>query len=49
MKIFLKKKIKNTLLERVLIYVKLSVTLLKGIKDKGVMTVLVNDKTPYGK
>ena len=49
MKIFLKKKIKNTLLERVLIYVKLSVTLLKGIEDKGVMAVLVNDKTPYGK
>jgi len=37
----------NTLLERVLLYVKLYVTLLKGIGNKGVMTVLVNDKTPY--
>jgi len=32
-----------------LLYVKLYVTLLKGIENKGVMTVLVNDKTPYGK
>jgi len=39
----------STLLERVLLYVKLYVTLLKGIENKGVMTVLVNDKTPYGK
>ena len=39
----------NVLLERVLLYVKLYVTLLKGIENKGVMTVLVNDKTPYGK
>ena len=39
----------NALLERVLLYVKLYVTLLKGIENKGVMTVLVNDKTPYGK
>ena len=40
---------KNTLLESMLLYVKLYVTLLKGIENKGVMTVLVNDKTPYGK
>ena len=39
----------NALLERVLLYVKLYVTLLKGIENKGVMTILVNDKTPYGK
>ena len=40
---------KNTLLESMLLYVKLYVTVLKGIENKGVMTVLVNDKTPYGK
>ena len=40
---------KNTLLESMLLYVKQYVTLLKGIENKGVMTVLVNDKTPYGK
>ncbi len=40
---------KNTLLESMLLYVKLYVTVLKGIENKGVMSVLVNDKTPYGK
>ena len=40
---------KNTLLESMLLYVKLYVTLLKGIENKGVITVLVNDKTPCGK
>jgi len=39
----------NTLLESMLLYVKLYVTLLKGVENKGVITVLVNDKTPYGK
>jgi len=33
----------------VLLYVKLYVTLLEGIENKGVTTVLVNDRTPYGK
>lgn len=40
---------KNTLLESMLLYVKLYVTVLKGIENKVVMSVLVNDKTPYGK
>ena len=40
---------KSTLLESMLLYVKLYVTVLKGIENKGVMSVLVNDKTPYGK
>jgi hypothetical protein len=32
-----------------LLYVKLYVTVLKGIENKGVITVLVNNITPYGK